>query len=211
MAPVVTVKCRLFYGALIYLFVFSCKFAMADEGFPQTGVGTEDPAHEYPTPDDPTHEYPTHGDPTHEDPVHEDPTHEYPTHEDPSQIIAKALICFHDKYIYSSCDQAYRLTEKGDLNVPPEYTDHFCNGPCLEETKLVLHCIEGITSHFKFYSHATVKDVRETIKAGCGYGLQRGNFNVAEHIQAEEEAANRITFPAIVGLVLGILAQGLFI
>lgn len=76
--------------------------------------------------------------------------------------------------IYSSCKESYRLTESGNLNVPHDYTDQYCNGPCLTETHLVLDCIEGILYHFVFYNKATIKDVRDTIKAGCGYGPERG-------------------------------------
>ncbi|KVH90204.1 hypothetical protein Ccrd_007763 [Cynara cardunculus var. scolymus] len=88
------------------------------------------------------------------------------------------------KQIYSSCEESYRLTERGQLNVPPEFADEYCNGPCLKETHLVLNCINDILTHFVFYNHATIKDVKETIKVGCGYGPHRGDFNVAEHIES---------------------------
>ncbi|KAL6990046.1 hypothetical protein U1Q18_015796 [Sarracenia purpurea var. burkii] len=134
------------------------------------------------------------------DPV-EDPV------EDPSQIVVKALLCFNDKYIYSSCEEAFRLTESGNLNVPPQYTDPYCTGPCLTETNLVLDCVDDILNTFEFYNKATIHDVRDTIKAGCGYGSQRGNFDVAEHIQAGESNAGKMIVPMIVGLVWMILAQ----
>ncbi|KAL0367788.1 UNVERIFIED_CONTAM: Acetate/butyrate--CoA ligase AAE7, peroxisomal [Sesamum radiatum] len=109
---------------------------------------------------------------------------------DPGLVFNKALECFNDKYIYSSCDEAYRLTENGDLHVPPEYTDQYCNGPCLMETHHVLDCIDGILEHFVFYNRATLKDVRETIETGCSYGPKRGDFNVEEHIEADDGVAN---------------------
>ena len=76
---------------------------------------------------------------------------------------------------HRSCEESCRLTERGQLNVPPGYTDEYCNGPCLKETHLVLNCIDDMLSHYVFYNHATVNDVKETIKAGCSYGPHRGN------------------------------------
>ncbi|KAJ4956797.1 hypothetical protein NE237_013580 [Protea cynaroides] len=104
---------------------------------------------------------------------------------DPGQIVAKAILCFNNKYIYSSCEESYRLNESGNLNVPPEATDQFCNGPCLDETNLVLDCIDGILHNFLFYNEATIQDIRDTISAGCGDTSERGNFNVQQHIQDE--------------------------
>lgn len=91
--------------------------------------------------------------------------------------------------------------------MPHDYTDQYCNGPCLTETHLVLDCIEGILYHFVFYNKATIKDVRDTIKAGCGYGPERGNFDVAEHIELEENSARKIGGLMVVGamLVIGLV------
>ncbi|XP_011020476.1 PREDICTED: uncharacterized protein LOC105122837 isoform X3 [Populus euphratica] len=119
---------------------------------------------------------------------------------DPAEIVAKALLCFSDKYIYSSCEVAYRLTEIGKLNVPPEYADSYCGGPCLTETHLVLSCIENIMKHFVFYNKATIQDVRDTIKAGCGYGPERGNFDVSEHLQFEENNAFKTANQILLGV-----------
>ncbi|KAL2454955.1 putative Pentatricopeptide repeat-containing protein [Abeliophyllum distichum] len=124
----------------------------------------------------------------------------------PSNIVEKALECFHDKHIYSSCDEAYRLTQSGELNVPPEYTDEYCKGPCLTETHHVLDCIDGFLKHYKFYNKATLHDVRETIETGCSYGPKRGDFNVAEHLEAEENRANIASKPVVYGLLLMIMA-----
>ncbi|TKY72533.1 hypothetical protein E2542_SST01274 [Spatholobus suberectus] len=112
---------------------------------------------------------------------------------DPSQIVSKALLCFNDKNIYQSCEESCRLNENGNLNVPAEKTDIFCEGPCLSETNLVLSCLDNVFSNFIFYNRATIQDIRETIEAACGYGPQRGDFNVAEHIQAEESKAPKAT------------------
>ncbi|KAI5446528.1 hypothetical protein KIW84_014391 [Lathyrus oleraceus] len=119
---------------------------------------------------------------------------------DPTPIISKALLCFNDKYIYQSCEESYRLSENGNLDIPSEKTDVFCEGPCMSETNLVLSCIDNIFSNFIFYNRATIEDVKETILAGCGYGPQRGNFNVAEHIQTEENNAVKTTSHVLMSL-----------
>lgn len=76
---------------------------------------------------------------------------------------------------YRSCEESYRLTQTGNLNVPKEKTDEYCNGPCLTETHLVLNCIDNIFKNFVFYNKATIQDVRDTVQAACSYGPQRGN------------------------------------
>ncbi|KAK2448572.1 hypothetical protein QL285_007829 [Trifolium repens] len=128
---------------------------------------------------------------------------------DPSQIISKALLCFNDKYIYQSCEESYRLSENGNLDVPPEKTDAFCEGPCMSETNLVLGCIDNIFSNFIFYNRATIEDVKETIIAGCGYGPERGNFNVAEHIQ--ENKAVKATSHVLMGFALIIMGRAILL
>ncbi|KAH9766094.1 putative pentatricopeptide repeat-containing protein [Citrus sinensis] len=126
---------------------------------------------------------------------------------DPTQIVAKALLCFNDKYVYSSCEQSYRLTENGNINVPPDYTDKYCNGPCLTETNLVLDCIENIMLHFKFYNKATIQDIRDTIKAGCSHGPEKGNFNVSKHIQTQGSSAYKAAYKVLFGLGLMIMSM----
>ncbi|KAK4380097.1 hypothetical protein RND71_001959 [Anisodus tanguticus] len=120
----------------------------------------------------------------------------------PDYLFSKALQCFTDKHIYSSCEESYRLTETGELHVPPEYADQYCRGPCLEETHLVLNCLENILSHFRFYNKATVRAVEETIKEGCSYGPKRGYFNVAEHILAYGSTAFRASKSMLHGFAL---------
>ncbi|KAB2062880.1 hypothetical protein ES319_A10G180800v1 [Gossypium barbadense] len=120
--------------------------------------------------------------------------------DDPAQIVAKALLCFNDKYIYSSCEESSRLSASGNLDVPPEYTDEYCSGPCLSETHLVLNCIENIMKNFVFYNKATIHDIRDTIKAGCSYGPERGNFDVEEHLEAEESGSNKATTSILFGV-----------
>ncbi|XP_022930500.1 uncharacterized protein LOC111436937 [Cucurbita moschata] len=129
-------------------------------------------------------------------------------YEDPPEIVAKALRCFNDKYIYSACEESYRLKASGNVEVPLEKTEEYCSGPCLGETHLVLDCIDGIFSNFLFYNKATLQDVRDTIHAGCGYGPQRGNFDVLEHIRAETDKAWRASNKTVIGFSFIIL--GLF-
>ncbi|XP_071727176.1 uncharacterized protein [Rutidosis leptorrhynchoides] len=111
---------------------------------------------------------------------------------EPDEAVLKSLQCFSDKNLYSSCEESYRLTESGQIHVPPEYTDEYCNGPCIQETHLVLNCVDDIISHYLFYNHATIKDVKETIKTGCSYGPHRGDFNVAKHIERHESSSYQL-------------------
>ncbi|KAL9252673.1 hypothetical protein AKJ16_DCAP08579, partial [Drosera capensis] len=109
----------------------------------------------------------------------------------PAEIVADALHCFSDGYVYRSCEESYRLTVQGDLHVPSYYIDQFCTGPCLAETNLTLNCIDEIKSNFEFYNKATIQDVGDTITAGCSYGSKRGDFNVTEHLQAKVSKGNK--------------------
>ncbi|KAL8249693.1 hypothetical protein R6Q59_006561 [Mikania micrantha] len=113
-------------------------------------------------------------------------------------VIAKALVCLNDK-IYSECEESYRLTESGDLHIPPDYTDQYCGGPCVKETNLALNCISGLVNNFIFYNHATITNVKEAIKAGCSFGPSRGNFNVAEHIEADK--SYKFSYPILFWLL----------
>lgn len=121
--------------------------------------------------------------------------------------------------IYRECEDAWRLTLNGDLNIPMARAEEFCEGPCISETHLALNCIDEIVHHFRFFNRATVYNIRETLKSGCSYGPERGFdfrdhvliwsrlvllflvlkfssnlhagiFNVLEHIEDEEENGN---------------------
>ncbi|CAN8255614.1 unnamed protein product [Cochlearia groenlandica] len=106
--------------------------------------------------------------------------------DDPPEIVAKALECLKEKHIYRECDEAWRLTLTGELNIPVTSTEEFCEGPCFSETHLALNCINDILHHFRFFNRATIHDIRQTLKSGCSYGLHRGNFNVLEYIEDED-------------------------
>ncbi|XP_073275797.1 uncharacterized protein [Primulina huaijiensis] len=109
----------------------------------------------------------------------------------PALLLNEASECFNDKHIYSSCNEAYRLTQTGELSVPPEYTDQYCNGPCIAETRHVLDCVDGIVKNFLFFNRATLSNLRDVINGGCSYGPKRGNFNVAEHFRSDESSASK--------------------
>ncbi|MCL7044531.1 hypothetical protein MKW94_030538 [Papaver nudicaule] len=108
-----------------------------------------------------------------------------------SQAIDRALVCFNNNFIFSSCAENNRLTETGLINVPPEQTEDYCNGPCLAETKLVLNCIDNMLSNFLFYNRATVRDIRSSLRTGCGFSNERGNFNVAQGLGYWNHASTR--------------------
>ncbi|CAA6674872.1 unnamed protein product [Spirodela intermedia] len=88
------------------------------------------------------------------------------------------FLCFNNTSIYRNCQEQYRLTANGTLNVSGNAVDAFCSGPCLAETQLVLKCIDGILSNFNFYNGATIRAVNATILIACGSGIGRGNFNI---------------------------------
>ncbi|ESQ32356.1 hypothetical protein EUTSA_v10004800mg [Eutrema salsugineum] len=105
----------------------------------------------------------------------------------PPEIFEKALECLNEKHIYRECEDAWRLTLNGELNIPVARTEEFCEGPCFSETHLALNCINEILHHFRFFNRATIHDIRQTLKSGCSYGPERGDFNVVEHIEDGEE------------------------
>ncbi|KAH7833974.1 hypothetical protein Vadar_011564 [Vaccinium darrowii] len=92
--------------------------------------------------------------------------------------------------------EAYRLNQSGDLSVPPEATDEFCNGACLSETQGLLDCIDNFVSGFLFYNKATTQDIRDTLHSACSYSIQRGNFNVGEYIQRDTSDSLGLLKPA---------------
>lgn len=125
-----------------------------------------------------------------------------------TRILSSLMLIWTKHQIYSTCEESYRLTQSGNLNVPPDYTDVYCNGPCLQETYLVLNCIEGILTHFVFYNKATIQDIRDTLQAGCSHTSERGKFNVSEHIEAQKNSAHKALKPVLLGLGLVVVAMG---
>ncbi|KAI9186971.1 hypothetical protein LWI28_022941 [Acer negundo] len=89
---------------------------------------------------------------------------------------------FNDAQVYSGCEEEFRLNESGNLNVPVEATELFCNGPCLAETQFVLNCVDRVFSNFLFFNKARVGDVRTALNIGCSQTDQRGYFNVGRYI-----------------------------
>ncbi|XP_020103346.1 uncharacterized protein LOC109720554 [Ananas comosus] len=105
---------------------------------------------------------------------------------DAVDIVTKALACFDERSVYSSCQESYRLNAEGSINVPPVAIDEYCNGPCLIETKLVLECVDNILYNFKFYNGASIHDARFALYRGCGHTDKRGDFNVLDHLGEED-------------------------
>ncbi|XP_002457578.1 uncharacterized protein LOC8072411 [Sorghum bicolor] len=107
-----------------------------------------------------------------------------------ADIVGRALFCFNDRYIYSGCQGSFRLGPQGALDVPPGSADAFCGGPCLAETELVLRCVDGIMSSFRFYNGASAADVRFALDRGCGYSALRGHFDVLQRVGAGADGRN---------------------
>nr|TKS15003.1 hypothetical protein D5086_0000036700 [Populus alba] len=81
---------------------------------------------------------------------------------DPAEVVAKALLCFNNKYV---------------------------SGILILSTHGRIHAVD----HQR-------EDVRDTIKAGCSYGPERGNFDVSEHLQAEQNNAYNTANQILLGL-----------
>lgn len=78
--------------------------------------------------------------------------------------------------IYSQCAEEFRLNAEGAFHVHKDSVDEYCGGPCLEETKLALQCVEEVAAEtFHFSNGASVLAVRQALGTGCGYGPERGN------------------------------------
>ncbi|XP_052140448.1 uncharacterized protein LOC127760261 [Oryza glaberrima] len=127
-------------------------------------------------------------------------------------IVARAIICFSDRYIYSGCQGQYRLGPEGALRVPAAAAEAFCGGPCLAETRLVLGCVDGIMDSFRFYNGASVRDVRLALDRGCGL---RGDFDVLRRLGGDGYdygggPRGLVTTPAplLLGAVVAVLLWG---
>ncbi|CAN0897233.1 hypothetical protein LINGRAHAP2_LOCUS19007 [Linum grandiflorum] len=124
----------------------------------------------------------------------------------PEQLISKASSsCFHDK-VYDRCNRAYRLSLSGDINVPAEATDVFCNGPCLDETRHVLDCVDDLFSDFVFFNRAMVKDVRRVLSSACSSTSSRrgSDFDVSSYLRDETSGGGRqlVSWVGFCGVVL---------
>ncbi|XP_020108455.1 uncharacterized protein LOC109724151 [Ananas comosus] len=105
---------------------------------------------------------------------------------DPMDIIhGRALSCFDYRPVYSRCNDSFRLNEQGSVNIPQEGIDEYCEGPCFEETHLVLTCVGDVHNSFRFSNGASVKDVKSALIRRCGHTPKRGNVAVAEHFDID--------------------------
>ncbi|CAL4893017.1 unnamed protein product [Urochloa decumbens] len=83
--------------------------------------------------------------------------------------------------IYGQCAEEFRLNAEGAFHVQRNEVDSYCGGPCLEETKLALQCVEEVAAQsFRFSNGASVLAVRQALGTGCGYGPERGTFEIRE-------------------------------
>ncbi|PSS28858.1 XIAP-associated factor like [Actinidia chinensis var. chinensis] len=115
--------------------------------------------------------------------------------EDPVETVDNALFCFNNKFIFKKCNEEYRLKESGDLKVPFEETNRFCNGHCLAETQGLLDCIDDMVSDFVFDNKATTRDIRKTLLTACSYNERRGDINVWDYIHGETSGSHWLHKP----------------
>ncbi|CAL5094396.1 unnamed protein product [Urochloa decumbens] len=97
------------------------------------------------------------------------------------ELFERACHCFDDPNIYGQCAEEFRLNAEGAFHVQRNEVDSYCGGPCLEETKLALQCVEEVAAQsFRFSNGASVLAVRRALGTGCGYGPERGTFEIRE-------------------------------
>ncbi|OEL32100.1 hypothetical protein BAE44_0006880 [Dichanthelium oligosanthes] len=99
------------------------------------------------------------------------------------ELFERACHCFVDPNIYGQCALEFRLNAEGAFHVQRNEVDEYCGGPCLEETKLALQCVEEVAAgadSFRFSNGASVLAVRQALGTGCGYGPDRGTFEIRE-------------------------------
>ncbi|CAA6661987.1 unnamed protein product [Spirodela intermedia] len=112
--------------------------------------------------------------------------------QNPSSIVDNAILCFNNTSIYRNCQEQYRLTANGTLNVSGNAVDAFCSGPCLAETQLVLSCVDGILSNFKFYNGATIRAVNATILIACGKRHWKRELEYPRYCSSSSDADSSI-------------------
>ncbi|PAN20142.1 hypothetical protein PAHAL_3G316800 [Panicum hallii] len=97
------------------------------------------------------------------------------------ELFERACHCFDDPNIYGQCAAELRLNAEGAFHVQRNEVDEYCGGPCMEETKLALQCVEEVAAQsFRFSNGASVLAVRQALGTGCGYGPDRGTFEIRE-------------------------------
>ncbi|KAJ1262398.1 hypothetical protein BS78_09G104800 [Paspalum vaginatum] len=97
------------------------------------------------------------------------------------ELFERACHCFDDPNIYGQCALEFRLNAEGAFHVQRNEVDEYCGGPCLEETKLALQCVEEVAAEsFRFSNGASVLAVRQALGTGCSYGPDRGTFEIRE-------------------------------
>ncbi|KAK3139019.1 hypothetical protein QOZ80_5AG0376600 [Eleusine coracana subsp. coracana] len=107
------------------------------------------------------------------------------------ELLERACHCFDDPSIYAHCAAEFRLNAEGAFHVHKDSVDEYCGGPCLEETKLALQCVEEVAAEtFRFSNGASVLAVRQALGTGCGYGPERGTFEIRERKECVSAAGD---------------------
>ncbi|KAF8720051.1 hypothetical protein HU200_024823 [Digitaria exilis] len=97
------------------------------------------------------------------------------------ELFERACHCFDDPNIYGQCAEEFRLNAEGAFHVQRNEVDEYCGGPCLEETKLALQCVEEVAAEsFRFSNGASLLAVKQALGTGCGSGPDRGTFEIRE-------------------------------
>ncbi|XP_062231184.1 uncharacterized protein LOC133928740 [Phragmites australis] len=104
------------------------------------------------------------------------------------ELFERACHCFDDPTIYDKCAEDFRLNAKGAFHVQKKSVDEYCGGPCLEETKLALQCVEEVAAEsFRFSNGASVLAVKQALGTGCSDGPDRGTFEIRERKDCVDE------------------------
>nr|CAB3461743.1 unnamed protein product [Digitaria exilis] len=92
--------------------------------------------------------------------------------------------------IYGQCAEEFRLNAEGAFHVQRNEVDEYCGGPCLEETKLALQCVEEVAAEsFRFSNGASLLAIRE--RKDCVGGADESYYHKSrDHVQ-EKQVAGR--------------------
>nr|CAB3465523.1 unnamed protein product [Digitaria exilis] len=103
--------------------------------------------------------------------------------------------------IYGQCAEEFRLNAEGAFHVQRNEVDEYCGGPCLEETKLALQCVEEVAAEsFRFSNGASLLALNPDASAGtfeirerkdCVSGADESYYHkTRDHVQ-EKQVAGR--------------------
>ncbi|KAJ7526030.1 hypothetical protein O6H91_17G078500 [Diphasiastrum complanatum] len=91
-----------------------------------------------------------------------------------NQAYTNSLLCLQNTTV--PCPGA-NLGESG--NVQPNNTAAFCTQGCLNQTMVMLKCIDHVYNDFRFNNKGTTNDIRAALNKGCSHNsIFYGNFTV---------------------------------